>query len=153
MAVFTLFQLLSVGALCTTSALGRGIPRRENINVNVERSTALPQYALTYAPYSYLYTTEGYWPADISTHVANCIAEVNYASVSSSVTLENIDSLPSDAYLTSKAAPSTNPAYLNGVKPDSSGHTSAPATIIAVNKTSSVDVFYFYFYSFNLGPT
>ena len=79
--------------------------------------------------------------------------QVNYAAVQSTVTLETLDELASDVYLTSKDNVENNPAWLVGVKPSSSGYTSAPATIIVADKTDHVDVFYFYFYSYNKGLT
>ena len=63
----------------------------------------------------------------------------------------------SEVYLTSNENVTTNPAWLNGVKPDGSGATTgAVSCTIIVNDHSSdssgfVDVFYMYFYAFNYG--
>lgn len=81
--------------------------------------------------------------------------EVNYAAVGSGVTLENLDTFPSDAYLTSDDNVQTDPSWLVSTygKPNGSGYSAAPATIIVVDKGDIIDVFYFYFYSYNQGLT
>jgi len=72
----------------------------------------------------------------------------------------NIDFLNRpDIYLTSKQDPTQDPDWITSKygKPDPNTHRSdAPAVIVAVDKSSTlgngtVDAFYFYFYSFNLG--
>lgn len=113
----------------------------------------VPDYAITYAPYSYLYSGEAWWPSDIATHVQHVTPEVDYVAVASNVTLEDLDTFAADVYLTSDDNVEDNPTWLLGVEPDSAGYTSAPATIIVVDKTDFVDVFYFYFYSYNHGLT
>jgi hypothetical protein len=37
----------------------------------------IPDYAITYAPYSYLYSGESYWPSDIATHLEHVTPEVS----------------------------------------------------------------------------
>ncbi|MCJ1473457.1 hypothetical protein MMC13_002108 [Lambiella insularis] len=62
----------------------------------------------------------------------------------------------SEIYLTSTTDITTNPAWLNGVKPDSNGKTNgATSCAIVVNDHGSglVDAFDMYFYSFNKGNT
>ena len=57
-------------------------------------------------------------------------------------------------YLTSLDDVTENPTWLSGVKPDTSGRTgSANTSVVVVNDhgDGTVDAFYFYFYSFNLG--
>jgi hypothetical protein len=118
---------------------------------------ALPDYALQFAPYSYLYSGEGFWPSDVATHLQHVTPEVNFAAVGPNQTLETLDGLASDVYLTSDDNPLSNPAWLVSTygKPTSTGYSAAPATIIVVDKSTylspSVDVFYFYFYSYNQG--
>jgi len=118
-----------------------------------KRQSTIPDYAITYAPYSYIYSGENYWCSDIATHLEHVTPEVNFTAVESSVTLETLDELPSDVYLTSDDDPLTAPAWLTSVAniPDSTGYTPAPATIIVADKGAWVDVFYFYFYSYNQG--
>ena len=89
----------------------------------------------------------------MATHLEHVTPEVNYVAVESTVTLETLDELASDVYLTSDDNVEDNPTWLLGIEPNSSGYTSAPATIIVVDKTDYVDVFYFYFYSYNHGLT
>ena len=39
---------------------------------------AIPSYALTYAPHTYLYSGESWFQSDIATHVAHVSVEENY---------------------------------------------------------------------------
>ena len=58
--------------------------------------------------------------------------------------------LISDGVLLPVSFASTQAAWFNGIKPDATGFTPAPATIVAVNKPGGiVDAFYFYFYSYD----
>lgn len=127
-------------------------PRRAPKFDKAKRDT-IPDYAITYAPYSYLYSGESWWPSDVATHLQHVTPEVNYVAVESTVTLETLDELASDVYLTSNDNVEDNPTWLLGVEPSSSGYTSSPATIIVADKGDYVDVFYFYFYSYNHGLT
>lgn len=56
-------------------------------------------------------------------------------------------------YLTSKDDITTNPAWLNGLIPDSSGSTGGTTAAVIVNDkgNGTVDAFYMYFYSYNWG--
>ena len=59
-------------------------------------------------------------------------------------------------YLTSVDNIVTNPAWLNGVKPDSTGKTDGAVSVaIIVNDRGNgeVDAFYMYFYAYNWGGT
>jgi hypothetical protein len=146
MALIRQFVTLAVAALAAAA------PSKQS-----KRQQALPDYAITYAPYTYLYSGEGYFPSDITTHLANVIPEVNFVSAGAkgSVTVDNLNTYNSSVYLTSADDTSTNPAWLVSAygKPNSSGYSAAPGLIIAVEKNSTTtDVFYFYFYSYNYGP-
>ena len=113
-------------------------------------ATALPSYVLQFAPLSHLFSNESYFPADVASHLTHVQPEVNMSATASSVAFSTIGSLGGDVYLTSKDDIEDLPPWLNGVKPDSTGLTSAPATIIAVQKPGGiVDAFYFYFYSYD----
>jgi hypothetical protein len=126
----------------------------------LNKRTALPSYALSYAPISYLMSTESWFPSDITTHLANTAPYVNSASTGAvgSVTVNTLGSLSNSAYLTAPNMainPSNQPAWLTSAygKPNA-GLSGAPGTIIAVQKNATtVDVFYFYFYSYNYGGT
>jgi hypothetical protein len=122
--------------------------------------TPIPDYAIKYAPYSYLSPGESYWPSDITTHLQHVFPSVNGQAVATSTTLANLSSYPSNTFLTSKDnvlsvdQPQTAWVVSAYGTPNGNGLSAAPATIIAVNKPSGiVDVFYFLFYSFNLGNT
>lgn len=82
---------------------------------------------------------------------------MNFAAVPNApnpLTLDNLNSLGNDAYLTSNDDITKNPAWLNGVKPDGSGKTqnAVSAAIIVNDKgNGNVDAFYMYFYAFDWG--
>ncbi|OJJ42314.1 hypothetical protein ASPZODRAFT_105498 [Penicilliopsis zonata CBS 506.65] len=127
----------------------------------LRKREALPDYAITYAPLSYLYSGESWFPSDVTVHLANVKPEVDYVAIgaNNSVTLDTLDSYASDVYLTASDGPiydplDGTPAWLSsdyGI-PDSDGLSAAPGLIIAAEKNSTTtDVFYFYFYSYNYG--
>ncbi|EON68972.1 hypothetical protein W97_08230 [Coniosporium apollinis CBS 100218] len=100
-------------------------------------------------------------PSDIGAQVANTQPEVNFEVVAGApnpLTLDNLDQLNplggKDVYLTSKVDITTNPAWLNGARPDSSGKISGatPCVVIVNDKGSgNVDAFYMYFWANNWG--
>lgn len=134
--------LASLGLVSSASAAA--LPRA---------TTPLPDYVLQFAPISHLYSEEQWWPSDISTHLQHVTPEDGFTTVASSVTFANISTLGSDIFLTSKDDPLASPQaswLLGNGQPDATGFTTAPATIIAVEKPGGIlDAFYFYFYSFN----
>jgi hypothetical protein len=127
------------------------------------QSGPLPSYVLEYAPYSYLAATESYWPSDVAAHVQHVYPALNNTALGPAVTLANLSSYNTygaNLYLTSKDdvdnADQPQEAWLLSAygKPDATGLSAAPATIIAVPKSGGiVDAFYFMFYSYNLGNT
>ncbi|TRM59436.1 hypothetical protein BD626DRAFT_608089 [Schizophyllum amplum] len=119
------------------------------------RRDAIPDYALTYAPYTVIYSGEGWWPSEITTHLAHVTPEVDSVAVADTITLATLNSITADAYLTSNDNVEDDPAWLLSTEntPNTSGLSNAPATIIAADKGDFVDVFYFYFYSYNHGTT
>ncbi|KAJ5698762.1 hypothetical protein N7462_000767 [Penicillium macrosclerotiorum] len=149
--ISTLFAFASLAAAAPHKQAGPKLRRRDT----------LPDYAITYAPISYLYSGEAWFPSDITTHLANVEPEVDYTATGTngSVTLDTLNNLASDVYLTASDGPILNPldsipAWLAseyGI-PDSDGLSAAPGTIIVAEKNSTTtDVFYFYFYSYNYG--
>lgn len=124
--------------------------------------SGVPSYVTKYAPIVYLYSTDPYRPSDISAQLTNTQPEINYTAITPStspLTLDNLNSSlssydGSDIYLTSTSDITTNPAWLNGVAPNSDGETvGAVSCAIIVNDHGSglVDAFYMYFYAFNYG--
>lgn len=113
------------------------------------------------APLVYLDTAETYFPSDLASHVSHVLPEINrtvVAGAASPLTLDNLDSLNSagSVYLTSKEGinASPQPSWFTGVKPDASGKTNgavSSAIIVADKGSGLVDVFYFYFYSYDQG--
>lgn len=147
MAKFIVFTSLCTSFWGMTAAVPQRIHKRD----------ALPDYAITYAPWSYIHSEDRTFPSDITVHLNHVIPEINYEAVddADSVTIETLYNYPSDAYLTSKDNVASDPAWLlsdYGV-PDSRGYSAAPGLIIAAEKNSTTtDVFYFYFYSYNWAP-
>lgn len=149
--VFTFFALASLAAAAPSKKADHKLHKRDT----------LPDFAITYAPLSYLYSGEKWFPSDITTHLANVEPEVNFTATGAngSVTLDNLNTLASDVYLTASGGPILDPldgtpAWLSsdyGI-PDSNGLSAAPGLIISAEKNSTTtDVFYFYFYSYNYG--
>lgn len=140
-------KLFLLVALCSiTTAAPKQMHRRD----------VLPDYAINYAPWSYLYSEDRTFPSDVTVHLNHTIPEVDYEAVASagSLTIDTLNTYPSNVYLTSEDNVDENPAWLlsdYGI-PDSTGYSAAPGLIIAVEKNSTTtDVFYFYFYSYNWG--
>ena len=153
-------SIRQVTTFVALAGLAAAAPRKEG-KPTLRKREALPDYALTYAPLSYLYSGEKWWPSDITVHLANVEPEVNFTAIGTngSVTVDTLDSLASDVYLTASDGPildpsKSTPAWLAsdyGI-PDSDGLSAAPGLIIAAEKNSTTtDVFYFYFYSYNYG--
>jgi hypothetical protein len=143
--------LLSMAISTLASPLARRVP------------AGVPSFVTEYAPIVYLYSSDPYRPSDIGAQLTNTIPELNFTPVTtgpSPLTLNNLNALNTpngnNVYLTSKLDPTTNPAYLYGVTPDSAGKTgNATSCAIIVNDHGEglVDVFYMYFYAFNYGGT
>lgn len=136
------------------------IPTKEQRTL---KNGEIPQYAIDFAPLVHLYTEERYLPYDIKDYVAHFYATYSNGSViegtEKDLDLEKLSELPNlpDIYLTSRTDFSTDPYWVTGVKNKPSlidGEIKdAPATLIIVDKGNGwVDAFWFYFYSFNLGP-
>ena len=68
--------------------------------------------------------------------------------------LNNVNSLGSDVYITSKNDITQNPQWIKGVKPNGQGKTEGAVTaaVIVTDKgDGNVDAFYMYFYAYNYG--
>ncbi|KAI0640082.1 hypothetical protein C8Q77DRAFT_1045467 [Trametes polyzona] len=114
----------------------------------------VPSFVLQNAPVSHLWSKEQWWPSDVAEHLTHVVPQVNFTAVAPAVTLEDLSSLGSDVFLTSKDDVTKQPAWITSEvgKPDASGKSAAPATIVLVEKDGGVlDAFFFYFYSFDHG--
>jgi hypothetical protein len=128
----------------------------------------VPSFAIDYAPLVYLFAGENYNPADIGAQLPpNTTPKINFTTVSNApdpLTLNNLARLPSSVSLSSVGDFtnfSSQPSFLHGVKPESSGQTGdAVSCAIIVNDHASstdpalrnvTDVFYMYFYAFDYG--
>ncbi|KAF2711734.1 hypothetical protein K504DRAFT_489547 [Pleomassaria siparia CBS 279.74] len=132
--------------------------------------TAVPQYVLDHAPLLYLSSKDPYRPSSLSTHLAHTTPKTGFIDEpipSPPLTLHNLDQLNNtssqgaDVYLTSVDDVTTNPKWLEGVVVDEGGGIGdegegKTGVTIVVEKGMGkegkvVDVFYFYFFSFNWG--
>ena len=103
-----------------------------------------------------------HFPSDIGAQLVHTKPKLNFTDITdapSPLTLENLASLNAlgdkNVYLTSVDDVTTNPAWLNGVKPDGSGKTEGAvscAVIVTDRGDGRVDVFYMYFTAYNEGP-
>ncbi|CAK9439891.1 uncharacterized protein LODBEIA_P39910 [Lodderomyces beijingensis] len=127
----------------------------------------IPPYVLDYSPLVYLYSEERYLPYDIGEFVTNFHVRYKNGTVVPG-TQEGMDigklaalgdggNSTKKMYLTSNSNFDADPDWITGVKNKPSlinGEIrDAPATLIVVDKGNGwVDAYWFYFYSFNLGP-
>jgi hypothetical protein len=123
----------------------------------VKRSGSFPDFVYTYAPLSYLHSSEQYWPSDIRLHLNKVIPQVDFKPVGGTPTLQTLSALPNNADLTATEdvlAHNTEFFTTPYGKPADNGASGAPGTIIVVEKPGGItDAFYFYFYSWNYGNT
>ncbi|RKP28632.1 hypothetical protein METBISCDRAFT_3063, partial [Metschnikowia bicuspidata] len=123
----------------------------------------LPQYVIDYAPYVHLYLEERYMPYDVRDFVSHFHAEFGNGTVidvdDGCLDIALLSALPKDKdiYLTSNEDFVSDPDWITGVHNQPSlvdgKIENAPAILIVVDKGNGwVDAFWFYFYSFNLGP-
>lgn len=131
----------------------------------------IPQFVIDHAPLVHLYSEEKYLPYDIKkytkkfkatyrngTNVEMAGGEGNPLDIRNLASLSNI-SYPSEekVFMTALEDFAGDPKWITGeynVPDYYSGETrDAPATLITVDKGNGwVDAYWFYFYSFNLGP-
>ena len=122
-------------------------------------TNGLPDFVLKYAPLSHLHSSEQYWPSDVQFHLTKVVPEVDFKPVGGSPTLQTLSLLANNVALSAVASEDVlahKTPFFTSVsgKPDASGASAAPGTIIAVQKPGGiVDAFYFYFYSWNEGNT
>lgn len=116
----------------------------------------IPKYAIDFAPIVKLHSREKYNPYDINLFIRhfNLHKDRMVYPLETNLQLSTIHKLPNnhELYMTAIDEFSNDPDWLLGTKPDSKG-LSDPATLIVVDKGNGwVDAYWFYFYSFNLGP-
>ncbi|VVT52070.1 uncharacterized protein SAPINGB_P003307 [Magnusiomyces paraingens] len=127
----------------------------------------IPTYVTDYAPVVHLYAEEKYLPYSIEEFVKHFyVSTANGNNITQKLPLtladlniiqKNTNTAPEDIYLTALSNFDSDPNWITGVKniPDIETGLlkNAPATLIVVDKGEGwVDAFWFYFYSFNLGP-
>lgn len=135
-------------------------------NTKVLTPGEIPDYVLAYCPKVHLYTEETYLPYDIADYVRYFHVETKNHTVIHNAPLslpmlasfaKNESLKDEELFLTSDHEFDNDPEWLTGKlnKPDlSTGRIrDAPSTLIVVDKGNGwVDAYWFYFYSFNLGP-
>ncbi|RPB29622.1 hypothetical protein L211DRAFT_775914 [Terfezia boudieri ATCC MYA-4762] len=115
------------------------------------------------APYVYLHSQEVYLPINTSQHLKYTIPHLNYAKINyppPSLTLDDLSDISDElgrrqVFLTSPDDALSEPQWITGkgFTEPKNGHSKAKSTIIVPRFTRRLtDVFYFYFYGFNLGP-
>lgn len=136
----------------------------------------IPCYVSDYAPLVFLYSEEKYLPYDIEEYVGNfrpawrngTTVEIIGKDVNDplykrqGLHLKDLDKLPKSSadeqvFLTSLTDFDNDPEYITGKFNKPNLYTgeikNAPATLIVTDKGNGwVDAYWFYFYSFNLGP-
>jgi hypothetical protein len=126
-----------------------------------------PQYAIDHAPLVWLHSEEPYMPSDIGRHVLETAPRINFEPITDALPLLNLDNLSvlnkygkdgKNVFLTAVDDISKYPKWIFGEVPDESGalQNSTACVVVAVehdlpSKQHIVDVFYFYFYSWNEG--
>lgn len=126
------------------------------------REGEVPHYVIDYAPFVHLYSEERYWPYDVKKFVTHFTATYSNGTVvpgGESLNITQLGKLPKkpNIYLKANEDFDKDPEWITGAhnKPSlvNGEIKDAPATLIVVDKGNGwVDAFWFYFYSFNLGP-
>lgn len=124
----------------------------------------IPQYVVDYAPLVHLYSEERYFPYDIEKFVKHFHLRYENGTVVPGTTNGHINfpelgSYPRlrDLFMTADEDFDKDPPWITGLEnkplPVNGEIKNAPATLLVVDKGNGwVDAFWFYFYSFNLGP-
>ncbi|GME89638.1 unnamed protein product [[Candida] boidinii] len=128
----------------------------------------IPQYVIDYAPLVHLYSEEKYLPYDIKEFVTNLHAEFyngtripgfeDKLKITDLEKLQKYNKAPDKlVYLTSNKDVDKDPEFITGKKNIpriiDGKIVNAPAVLIVMDKGNGwVDSYWFYFYSFNLGP-
>lgn len=106
---------------------------------------------------------EAYFPSDIYAQVENTHPNINLTTIKhppAPLTLHNLDILNAyghngrNVFLTSNIDVTTEPVWLTGIVPDSTGRTkniTSTAIIVTDYGAGNVDAFYMYFYAYNQG--
>lgn len=119
------------------------------------------------APLIWLHSDDPYMPSDIMTHISHTTPRLGFDTISDPIPLLDLDNLSllnrygkdgTDVFLTAVGDITTFPDWVYGETPgdDEVQHNSTACIIVAVEheiakKQKVLDVFYFYFYSWNEG--
>ncbi|ETI19475.1 hypothetical protein G647_09309 [Cladophialophora carrionii CBS 160.54] len=127
----------------------------------------ISQYAVDHAPLIWLHSDDPYMPSDIKEHVLRTAPRIDFQRIADALPRLDLDNLSllngygkngTDVFLTAVEDVTTFPDWVLGETPDADGalHNSTACAVVAVEhelpgKQTVVDVFYFYFYSWNEG--
>ncbi|KAH3682660.1 hypothetical protein WICPIJ_006374 [Wickerhamomyces pijperi] len=121
----------------------------------------VPSYVFEYTPLVYLYTEETYLPYDISKYISHFVLKDEFNNtVTEDFTIDKMAQFTgknSSKLLLTTLEDTNDPEWLTGesnIPNLSTGKIKdAPAVLVVVDKGNGwVDAYWFYFYSFNLGP-
>ncbi|KAJ9605389.1 hypothetical protein H2200_010046 [Cladophialophora chaetospira] len=130
-------------------------------------SYKFPQYGIDYAPLIWLHSDDPYMPSDIKEHVLHTFPRIDFKRITDPLPLLDLDNLSllnaygndgTEVFLTAVEDVTLFPDWVLGETPDADGalHNSTACAAVAVEHAIPgnivvVDVFYFYFYSWNEG--
>jgi hypothetical protein len=133
-----------------------------------EQSYHIPgpgQLLIDPAPVIWLHDDDPYFPSSISEHILRTSPRINFKHINDAIPLPTVDNLSllnkygdegRDVFLAGVEDVTTFPDWIFGEAPDANGllHNATACAIVTVdhiikNKQAVVDVFYFYFYSWN----
>lgn len=124
----------------------------------------VPSYVIDFAPLVHLYSEERYFPYDIKDFVKHFRITYKNGTIAEGtdhgmLNITMLGELPQSSrmYMTANEDFDKDPDWITGIRNKPSLRNGeikdAPATLIVVDKGNGwVDAFWFYFYSFNLGP-
>ncbi|KAG8965212.1 Vacuolar protein sorting-associated protein 62 [Tulasnella sp. 419] len=145
-----------------------GAPTENPITQTTTAPPPLPAYALKYAPLLWLHNEEKHWPGDPRTFL-NSTHPYTRQGVKVEVPTELVGTLEmlelpqvknSDVFLVLNEDPRVSSDIASLISkegiPDDAGKSQSPCWIVAVDKSAIVgegvvDIFYFFFYPYNLG--
>jgi hypothetical protein len=112
------------------------------------------------APLVHLHSEDPFRPSDILQHIRHTTPRLDFEVVRGNLTALDLDNLEvlneinKDVALTSNDDPMQMPDWILGELPDDTGriNASTPCVVICAEKTPrEIDVYYFYFYSYDRG--
>lgn len=129
-------------------------------SILAKTNRTVPEYATRFAPLVWLHSEDPFRPSDIFEHIRHTTPSIDQKPIPDlpKLDMDNLallnDVSDQEVALTSNDDITTMPHWLFGSTPDETGRISnatACAVILVERDARNVDVFYFYFYSFDRG--